>query len=1027
MIGQKTKFAAALLIGSATVALASQPAMARDLPLSVQDSFRIGSTGVLCTAQNAPNLPELNGMFDRGYRIVCRDAATSVGTFLAIRDIATDAVAVAGFKTSDTLTCRKEDEAAIENLGSVSATICTNSVTRIDHRIYSTERGNTTYIAQGLAGYDSALRLGLAALVSDQPVSGPVEVATTSVSDPVAFARIQAGSLDIEGARSEAYSRNHSGSYAEASEFFETLVARDSSSTARTAEFLANQGLQQSNLGNFASARALFDRADSSVAGRDGVTQRLIRNFRTIHLLNQQKADAAIALLQRPVVKISAGIDDDIVSSGEITSELSVQINRENENLRRVGGFDSGLSDFERGQILDGQASYLRGVAMRINKDFKAAAEAQNTALQTIESVRDGRVISTAWLRSDIRSELALISEVSGNLASAKGHFSEAITIFEREYPQSPALLAAKARFAGFLGRSGSVDEALALYATVVEESSSVSGAAVVMRDLLGPYFELLTTRPAGDGNASAAMFLASQALQRPGVAQTQAALARELSEGDDEASALFRLAVSRTREIARTTIEIAQLASKAVPNADDVRDLSYARDALSNLELEQTRLQSQLSKFPRYRVLAPQVMQLDEMQKLLKTGEAYYKVNIVGDAIYSILVTADNVRSFKVADDLSSLQQTVNDLRDSIVRIEYGAPTTYPFNVELARALYLSLFEPVAAELADVTHLIYEPDGPLLQLPPYLLVEDQASVDAYVDRTQDIDSDLFDFTGIQWFGKGRDMSIAVSPRSFAEVRAIAPSSGKYKYLGLGENAVPDARVQYTATQDDQCQWGIETWGNPISSSELNLASNIVGTSKSNVITGAGFSDSALLAQDDLNEYRIIHFATHGLVTAPKPQCTARPALVTSFGGETSDGLLSFQEIFDLRLDADVVILSACDTAGMASVGASREAGVATGGNYALDGLVRAFVGAGARSVVASHWPVPDDFDATERLIGGMFRGEGGEGSEEGGALSTSLRLAQEKLMDDPITSHPYYWAAFVVLGDGSKPLLSEE
>lgn len=1023
MIGQKNKLAAALLFGSAAAIMTAQPVQARDLPLSVQDSFRIGSTGVLCTAQNAPNLPGLVGMFDRGYRIVCRDAATSVGTFLAIRDSASDPVTMAGFTVSDTLMCRPEDETAIDSLGPVSATICTNSVTRIDHRIYSTVRGNTTYIAQGLAGYDSALRLGLAALVSDRPVSGPVEVATTSVSDPVAFARIQAGSLDMEGARSEAYSRNHSGSYAEASEFFETLVTRDDS-TGRTAEFLANQGLQQSNLGKFANAQALFDRADASVAARDGVTQRLIRNFRTIHLLNQQKADAALALLQRPVVKISEGIDGNVVSSGEITSELSIQINRENENLRRVGGFDSGLSDFERGQVLDGQASYLRGVAMRITEDFQAAAEAQNIALQTIESVREGRVISTAWLRSDIRSELALTSEVSGNLDVAKGHFAEAIAIFEREYPQSPALLAAKARYAGFLGRSGSVDEALALYATVVKESSSVSGAAVVMRDLLGPYFELLIARPADDADAAAAMFLASQALQRPGVAQTQAALARELSEGDDEASALFRLAVSRTREIARTTIQIAQLSSKVSPNANDIRDLGYARDALSNLELEQTRLQSQLSKFPRYRVLAPQVMQLDEMQELLKTGEAYYKVNIVGDAIYSILVTPDDVRSFKVADDLPALQQTVNDLRDSIVRIEYGAPTTYPFNVELARALYLSLFEPVGAQLADVSHLIYEPDGPLLQLPPYLLVEDQASVDAYVDRTQDIDSDLFDFTGVQWFGKGRDMSIAVSPRSFAEVRAIAPSTGKFKYLGLGENAVPDARPQNIAVQDDACQWGIETWGNPISSSELNLASSIVGSSQSSVLTGAGFSDSALLAQDDLNEYRIIHFATHGLVTAPKPQCTARPALVTSFGGEGSDGLLSFQEIFDLRLNADVVILSACDTAGMASVGASREAGVATGGNYALDGLVRAFVGAGARSVVASHWPVPDDFDATERLIGGMFRGDGGE---DGGALATSLRLAQQKLMDDPITSHPYYWAAFVVLGDGSKPLLTEE
>jgi CHAT domain-containing protein len=154
------------------------------------------------------------------------------------------------------------------------------------------------------------------------------------------------------------------------------------------------------------------------------------------------------------------------------------------------------------------------------------------------------------------------------------------------------------------------------------------------------------------------------------------------------------------------------------------------------------------------------------------------------------------------------------------------------------------------------------------------------------------------------------------------------------------------------------------------------------------------------------------------LVTAPRPDCPARPALVTSFARDGSDGLLSFREIFDLKLDADVVILSACDTAGSATAAVSREAGVATGGNYALDGLVRAFVGAGARSVVASHWPVPDTYDATKRLIGGMVNAQPGQ------PLASALEAAQEKLMDDPETSHPYYWAAFIILGDGSKPLV---
>ena len=138
---------------------------------------------------------------------------------------------------------------------------------------------------------------------------------------------------------------------------------------------------------------------------------------------------------------------------------------------------------------------------------------------------------------------------------------------------------------------------------------------------------------------------------------------------------------------------------------------------------------------------------------------------------------------------------------------------------------------------------------------------------------------------------------------------------------------------------------------------------------------------------------------------------------MTSFAADGSDGLLSFKEVFDLKLDADVVILSACDTAGAASASASREAGI-TGGNYALDGLVRAFVGAGARSVVASHWPVPDDYDATKRLVGGMLRARPGQ------PLASALGKAQAGLMDDARTSHPFYWAAFIILGDGAKPLV---
>ena len=134
--------------------------------------------------------------------------------------------------------------------------------------------------------------------------------------------------------------------------------------------------------------------------------------------------------------------------------------------------------------------------------------------------------------------------------------------------------------------------------------------------------------------------------------------------------------------------------------------------------------------------------------------------------------------------------------------------------------------------------------------------------------------------------------------------------------------------------------------------------------------------------------------------------------------------MLTFREIFDLRLDADLVILSACDTASKASTTATREAGIAGGGDVALDGLVRAFVGAGSRLVIASHWPVPDDFNATQRLITGLFT------APPGTPTASALRMSQRKLMDEPATSHPFYWSGFATIGEvrrrlsGSPPIL---
>src|SRR4030095_11172054 len=108
----------------------------------------------------------------------------------------------------------------------------------------------------------------------------------------------------------------------------------------------------------------------------------------------------------------------------------------------------------------------------------------------------------------------------------------------------------------------------------------------------LGPYFDLLARD--GSANAAAAMFRASQLLQRPGVAQTQAILARQYSAGNDEGSALFRLAVARTREIVRQDAELKRLEALSERTAAQDQAIVTGKASLEALQTEQVRLQDQ-------------------------------------------------------------------------------------------------------------------------------------------------------------------------------------------------------------------------------------------------------------------------------------------------------------------------------------------------------------------------------------------------------------------------------------------------
>lgn len=976
--------------------------------LALRDTFPIGSNG-LCEAQILPPEPGA-GLFDRRYSVICRDAAAPVGTLWVIKPKGGEMVQPSRFAGAEAA-CR-EDSAGVPGMVAAQRLSCTRpqSILRTDLLIAS--RAGRTYAASGLTAYGKALELGLASLASDTVVPGTVEIPLTSTTDAIAFARQQAEAIAADQALAEAYRRSNAGNFAEASEFFAASATALSGTGAAEAQL--NGALQQSNLGNFAEARQMF--AVTRTAGAASpVLARMQRNYEGMDALNQRQPARALALLDAALTSDFADIDK--VRQLAIGSAMAGQL--ASESGRVSGEYSLSLTPMERATLLDGQHDYLKATALR---QLGRAAEATpflRAAEDSFGKVRGGRVVSVAWLRAQVIGELAEVAERGGNPGEAEGLHKSAIALLEVTYPGSPALGSARAQLAGLYARTGRRDEALTLYRGIIADANGRPLPS--LRGVMTPYFALLTDSEAG-ANAAADLFAASQLLQRPGLAQTQAALARELSEGSDEAAQLFRTATNIGRGIEQLRLALLELETVPDATAAQTAQITERRARLDQLEQQQAEVLGRLAAYPRYRAVSGTAIGLPELQGVLGDDEAYVKLVTLERDAYVVYVTKTSARVWRADATPKQLDSLVATIRDSIAVAEGGQVLTYPFDIASARELYVRLFTPVATELPQMKRLVFEPDGALLKLPINLLVTDDASVAAYQARMETADADEYDFRGTKWLGRTTEVSTSVAASAFRDVRAARPSNGKRAYLGLGENApigtgTPGAaRTRSALEAGGRCTWSPNIWSNPVKARELREAAARFGKG-SEVLTGADFTDSGVGAKTDLADFRILHFATHGLVTAPQPECPPRPALLTSFADNAgSDGLLSFGEIFDLRIDADLVILSACDTAGTATLGATREAGVTSGGDFALDGLVRAFVGAGGRTVLASHWPVPDDFDATGRLVSGLF-------AQDGRSIAEALKTSQEALMDDANTSHPFYWSAFAIVGDGAAHL----
>jgi CHAT domain-containing protein len=171
---------------------------------------------------------------------------------------------------------------------------------------------------------------------------------------------------------------------------------------------------------------------------------------------------------------------------------------------------------------------------------------------------------------------------------------------------------------------------------------------------------------------------------------------------------------------------------------------------------------------------------------------------------------------------------------------------------------------------------------------------------------------------------------------------------------------------------------------------------------KSSLFKATDFQANRIVtASGELSRYRIIHFATHGLLNSEHPELSGLVLSLFDENGKTQDGFLRMDEIFNLRLPADLVVLSACQTA----LGKEIK-------GEGLVGLTRGFMYAGAARVVASLWQVDDE--ATSQLMWRFYRGM----LKEGLRPAAALREAQIEMSQSSRWSSPYYWAGFVIQGE---------
>ena len=473
--------------------------------------------------------------------------------------------------------------------------------------------------------------------------------------------------------------------------------------------------------------------------------------------------------------------------------------------------------------------------------------------------------------------------------------------------------------------------------------------------------------------------------------------------------------ALVRDRQAVEERLRSAEL-QITKPGADQVG----LAGAIQGLGAELAALDLSLAAdFPRYADLTrPKPLSIAEVQQLLAADEALI-ATFIGETyafVWAITPTQSawhrvNAGQLVTSEAIATLRQTLDPTSPTrgaeALDGTAPAPRGLTFDRRLSAQLYDVFLAPLQPVFGSAQHIYVVPDGPLTSLPFGLLVAGRYS-------GEDDDPDALRRT--PWMIRDHALTTLPSIESLRVVKGLpAPAPDRPVLAGFGDPVFSGGGSVASVTRGAALvAEGLADADRlrslpplPATRRELLQIAQTLNAQPTALRLGADATETAV-KQGAIGKAQVVAFATHGLLSGEVEGVT-EPALVLTPPDRPSkldDGLLTASEIVELRLDADWVILSACNTAGGAEPGAEG-----------LSGLARAFLFAGARSILVSHWPVRDD--AAARLTTAALQAMADQTAP---TRAQALRQSMLALIDDtsdPSLAHPSAWAPFVIVGEG--------